>query len=94
MTKAERIFRDSYAEARVHIKNWGYEENTCINHLSCRDDEIVCTRTINAIKKLIEAEKRNIQLSYKYGVIAMEQANVKAQALRMVELTIDREVII
>ena len=92
MTKAERIFRNTYAECRIHIKNWGYEENTGFTRLSLDDNETVCTRTFNEIAKYITAERKRIEISVKYNVIDSEKANAYNQALNMVQATLDNTI--
>lgn len=93
MTKAERIFNDTYTEARVHIKNWGYKEGESFNRLVCSDDESVCKRTINSIMKLVESEKKSLITMFKVGVITYEDLALKLHAIYMVELTAERQTV-
>lgn len=92
MTKAERIFTNTYIDCRIHIKDWGYEENVGFNQLSQDDNETVCTRTFNAIAKCIDAERKRIVLAEKYDVINHEKATFYNQALDMVQTTLDNAI--
>lgn len=89
MTKAERIFNDTYTDCRLHIKRHGYEENVGFNALSMSDDEAVCTRTFNAIAKLIASERKCVDIAEKYGI---GDATIKRQALNMVEATLNNSI--
>lgn len=60
-TKAERIFNETYRESRVHIRNWGFDENARWSGLVDSKEEAVHARTLNAIDKLIDAELRRIE---------------------------------
>lgn len=86
MTKAERIFKDTYTECRLFIKRHGYEENTGFNAFIMNDDESVCTRTFNAISKLIASERKSIEISEKLGI---GNTTLNRQALNMVEATLN-----
>lgn len=95
MTKAERIFNDTYTACRVHVKAWGMERNSdgrAIGFTSLETEEVTCRRTWNAIEKLIAGESKNIELSVKYGVIAEEKAEMKRFALEMVQVTLENEI--
>ena len=92
MTKAERIFRNTYADCKIHIENWGYEENVGFNQLSQNDNETVCTRTFNEIAKYIIGERKRIELSVKYNVIDSEKANTYNHALDMVQATLNNAI--
>jgi hypothetical protein len=91
MTKAERIYRESFMEAMIHIKEWGYEEKSSFNRLSYGDDESICVRTINAIKKVIATERKTLEISYELGTITPEKKNLISHAIDMVELTANKE---
>ena len=86
MTKAEKIFNATYTDCRLHIKRHGYEENVGFNALTMKDDETVCTRTINAISKLIASERKSIEISEKLGI---GNTALNRQALNMVEATLN-----
>lgn len=60
-TKAERIFNETYRESRIHIKRWGFDENTSWSGLIDSKEEAVHMRTLNAIDKLIDAEMRSLE---------------------------------
>lgn len=89
-TKAERIFRSTYAASRNHIRAWGYTENSAWTRMETRDDEVLTMRTVNAIQKLIDRENRKIEFFEKQG-IADEREVLSRQALEMVQNTLDNE---
>ena len=96
MTKAERIFNNTYTECRIHVQTWGigYNDNGTVigfNSLFNDDDECVCTRTVNAVEKFVPGARKNIELALKYGVIDSEKASMRAKALDMVEATIKNQ---
>lgn len=94
MTKAEKMFRANRIECEAHIKNWGYEINpngkaVGFNTIATSDDDHICTRTLNDIMKLVEAARRQTNLSLKYGVIDSEKYTLRMNALNMVESTVE-----
>lgn len=93
MTKAERIFNDTYRECRAIIRRHGYEPNSGLNGLVMKDNETVCTRTLNAISKLLKSERQNIEMAKKLGTTLAECAQQKEDALKMVEHTLYNAII-
>ena len=89
MTKAERIFNDTYIECRNIVKHFGYEENSRLSSLVMKDTETVSTRTFNAIAKLIESERKSITAIKKFN---MERAEMLTNALNMVENTLNKTI--
>lgn len=95
MTKAQRIFNDTYTACRVHVKAWGFERNAdgkAIGFNGLSTQEVTCRRTWNAIEKLIASESKNIELAKKYGVIDNAKAELKMFALEMVQVTLENEI--
>ena len=90
MTKAERIFRDTYTDCRIFVEAWG-ETNERFAGVSCKDSESVCKRTLNAMRKFLESERKSIKHSAKLGIITDERKNFLQLALDMVERTIQVE---
>ena len=88
MTKAQRIFRETRYECKEHIATWGYEP-IGFNRLSYRDDESICTRTLNAVEKELERAEKNLALDRKLGVGTEEQNNREEQILCMVRITLE-----
>lgn len=93
MTKAERIFNDTYQACREHIKDWGVEYNADGSvagfvRLHLHDDEFSCTRTVNAVQKILASKQKSLQLDKKLG---LEIDNIKELALKMVQTTINNE---
>lgn len=91
-TKAERIYRSTKVACKQHIEAWGIEYNpngkaVGFNNLST--DEVISTRTINAVEKIKNTEKRNNEECYKLGITNEEEYNRKAKVFEMVESTIE-----
>ena len=89
MTKAERIFNDTKFECKQHIKNWGYEENCGFNTVNYNDNECICVRTLNDIRKHLERARKNLAIDIKLGILTSEAARLEEQTLNMVEKTIE-----
>lgn len=98
MTKAKRIFNDTYTDCRKFVRDWGNvdidENGNAIgyNRMTYRDDETVCTRTMNEIKKFYEKERKFINLVIETGVYDTEMAKQMTDALDMVESTIENQI--
>ena len=93
MTKAERIFKDTWYECAKHIKVWGYSTNpdgsaVGFNTVIYKDNETVCTRTMNEVGKLIERDRKRWAQSYRLGVLTADEYEIKMQILNMVESTV------
>lgn len=89
MTKAERIFRNTKSECRHHIKTWGYEENVGFNTVIYNDNEYVCNRTLNEMRKHLERARKDLAIDKKLGILTNETAEIEEQILNMVEKTIE-----
>ena len=94
MTKAERIFEETYAGCRDHIKKWGYEENTGFQRMFYKDNETFSKRTANAVQKLIDKEKRNLELDKELHVLSPDRICFLEQSLKMVQATLNNTLII
>ena len=95
MTKAERIFRDTYFECRRHVRNWGIERNPDgrpVAYGSLITEEVVSIRTCNAVQKFIDAEKRRLDMNDRYGVGTEESQRFQRQALEMTQATLENQV--
>lgn len=93
MTKAERIYNDTKLECRYHIRTWGYMTNpdgtACgFNRPAYGDNEHICTRTLNALEKLLAADRRRIDFDKRHGFFNAEKDTLNEQTLNMVETTI------
>ena len=89
MTKAERIFRDTYTECRLHVKAWGVERNAngkAIGFASLATEEVTCRRTWNEIQRFIDREKKDIEMCKKLDI---EINPVREFALEMVQETLN-----
>ena len=92
MTKAERIFNNTYFEAKRHIRNWGVKYNpngkiVGFNRLAVDDNDFMCTRTLNAIIKLLEKKRKQLQMQKEFNI----DVDNNELALNMIEVTINHE---
>lgn len=94
MTKAERIFKETYSECRTHIKIFGYEENSGFNRMAYKDNETFPKRTANAVQKLIDNEKKRLELAKKIDALPFDRITFMEQALNMVQVTLNNTYII
>lgn len=93
MTKAERIFEDTYRACRSHINTWGVEYNADgtvagFMRLHLHDDEFSCTRTVNAVQKILNSKQKSLNMNKTLG---LEVDNIRELALLMVQSTINNE---
>lgn len=92
-TKAQKIFTDTYTECRIHIKDWGLERDQngkAIGFNRLSTEEVVCTRTCNAVENLINTEKKMLKFDHEIG-IANDWTALCEQALEMVESTLNNQ---
>lgn len=90
MTKAQRIFQNTWTECRIHIKDWGMEYNpdgTAIGFNNLVTEEPTNTRTFNAIEKEIEKAERLMKVDHELG-IADDWTKLCEDALKMVRATL------
>lgn len=90
-TKAEKIFKDTYTECRVHAKTWGFEYNAngkIIGFNKLATEEVTCKRTTNAIQALLNGERKNLEIYRKYGM-EKEKYEFLSKALDMVQSTLE-----
>ena len=92
MTKAERIFQATRIACKEHYKDWGIEYNpdgsaVGFARLIMNDDEFSCTRTINAVQKMLDKAKKSLKLDKHFGIDTKEKEII----LDMVESTINNE---
>lgn len=95
MTKAEKIFKDTYYECRKHIRDWGIERNPDgrpVAYGSLITELVVSIRTCNAVQKFIDAESRRLDLNDKYGVGTEESQRFQRLALEMTQATLDNQI--
>lgn len=98
-TKAERIFRETYAESRNHIRTWCFDENAGWSGLVDSKEEAVHARTLNAIDKLIDAELRSIEhmerftLKHPSGDDERDLARLESYTIRKQALTMTRNTV-
>lgn len=84
MTKARKIFEDTYCECRRHIKVWGYD-GVGFNRMAT--EETVCTRTINEIQKHIDREYKDLQRDAQF--MDAERVQFLQNALNMTQMTLN-----
>lgn len=94
MTKAEKIFKDTYTECRLHARTWGFErtpEGKVIGFNNLATEEATCRRTFNAIQKFIDSEARRIELDKKFFG-EDEDTALREYALEMVQETLNNAI--
>ena len=94
MTKAERIYKDTRYMCMRHIENFGLgrDENGKIigfNSVAIKDNESISTRTINDLRKCLEADRKQIMRWLTMGIINGEEYENRLFAAAMVEQTIN-----
>lgn len=94
MTKAEKIFKDTYTECRLHAKAWGFErqaDGRAIGFNRLATEEATCRRTFNAIQKLIDKEAKNIELNKR--LLGEDDYTARCEfALEMVQETLNNAI--
>ena len=91
MTKAQRIFQDTYTACRIHIKDWGFEKNPdgkAVGFWSLDTEEPVYARTLNEIDKLIDSNMKMVEFDRKYG-FEDDWTDLCDEALQMVRSTVE-----
>ena len=92
MTKAERIFRDTYAECRKNARSWGFRYNPDgrpVGFNGLITEEVVYVRTLNSVQKFIDRESKNLDRYEKLNVLDADRLNFLRYALGMVQTTLD-----
>lgn len=89
MTKAERLFNKNYYECKKHIKVWGFE-GVGFNVLECDENDLLPTRTLNAIQKLIDKQWKHFEMCKKLN-ISINDLELKKQALEMLQITLSNQ---
>lgn len=94
MTKAEKIFKDTYQACRKHLRDFGYEYNPNgkpVSFGSLITEEATSTRTWNAIQKYIDSERRNLKEMKELEILEPEKIKLYETALEMVQVTLDTQ---
>lgn len=89
MTKAERLFNKNYFVCKRHIENWGFE-GIGFNVLECDENDLLPTRTLNAIQKLIDKQYKHCEVCRKLNV-SIKDIELKEQALEMLQITLNNQ---
>ena len=97
MTKAERIYKDTRWECMRHIENFGLgrDENGKIigfNSVALKDNESISTRTINDLRKCLEADRKQIMRWLTMGLINGDEYAKRLEVAAMVEQTINNSI--
>lgn len=88
-TKAQRIFRKSFCEAKRYIETWGFDNFDAWHSLYefTNNNELICRRTINAILKECDKGEKFTALFEKNGIIGEHEAAVERKAFEVVRNT-------
>ena len=92
MTKAERIFRDTYTECRKYAKTWGFRYNPDgrpVGFNGLITEEVVYVRTLNSVQKFIDRERKKLARDEELDVLDADRLNLLKYALDMVQVTLD-----
>lgn len=92
MTKAEKIFNETYTECRLHARTWGCERSEngkAIGFNKLATEEATSRRTWNAIQKLIDKERERIEFDKRLGIDVRE---VVEFGLEMVQETLNNTI--
>lgn len=94
MTKAERIYKDTRYECKKHVEYWGLgrDDNGKIigfNSVAVKSNERVSTRTINDLRKWLEADRKQIMRWLEMGIINGDEYATRLETAAMVEQTIN-----
>ena len=95
MTKAEKIFNDTYCECRAYIRKHGLQMNPDgrpVAFGSLFTDLDVSIRTCNDVQHFIDSEKKYLDNIEKHGIGAPESRSLKRNALAMVQATLENQV--
>lgn len=86
MSKAEKIFRDTRWSCLQHVKRWGYDG---IGFANVVTDDVVYTRTLNDMHKVLVTEGKRLATNFKLGIIDEAEYKFQYQVLYMVHRTIE-----
>ena len=92
MTKAEIIFRDTFAACRKSAETWGRQYNPDgrpIGYNNLITEEPIYSRTKYAVQHLIDTERSTIRIREKLGILTGEALDLRKYALDMVQVTLD-----
>ena len=94
MTKAERIYKDTRYECMKHIEYWGLGRDNngkiiVFNSVAVKSNERVSTRTINDLRKWLEADRKQIMRWLDMGIINGDEYATRLETAAMVEQTIN-----
>lgn len=89
MTKAEKIFKDTYYSCKQYVKSWGVDEAAKSGFARLSTEELTSTRTWNEIQRYIDREKRDIKLDLDLNILTVNEATILEAAINMVQATLD-----
>lgn len=95
MTKAEKIFKDTFYACMNHIKTWGYDvdkNGKAIGFNRLNTEEVTCTRTFNAVQKFINNRRKDSEIAKRLGIADPEWDELVGQALNMTQSTLDNAI--
>lgn len=90
-TKAQRIYKDTMMMIRKHVRDdikFGHELREYAVQFEYKDDERLCSRTINNIEQMLIKEVKVYNLSVSKGWI--DRNDVKEQAFKIMAISIKK----
>lgn len=88
-TKAQRLFNNARREAKATVTGWPELHIDALSGLWERDDDAICQRTVNAIRKEAEKYLQEVAMRLRFGVYTSEEADVENRVVRIVLNTCD-----
>lgn len=97
MTKAERIYKDTRYECMRHIEAFGLGRDDKgkiigFTNVALKDNESISTRTINDLRKCLEADRKQIMRWLMNGLIDGDEYALRLETAAMVEQTINNSI--
>lgn len=95
MTKAEKIFKDTYYECRKQIKAFGIQRNPdgkMVGFSGLITELPVSIRTCNDVKKFIDKETKRLDRNDEFGIGTQESQEFQRLALEMTHSTLDNQI--
>lgn len=101
MTKAERIYKQTYNETYRHVTDWGYDPETdggwaggwITETEKNPDGECIYQRTQNELKRMLERDSKELQYYEKHDIGEKEWRETRFKILLMMARTAQNQYI-